>query len=118
MEHERARKDAICRPGYYIGLPYEVAARTDLTPADKLVYGALLDFLRGQALEVYPAAATVAMMAGLSVRAVHRSMRTLVAKGDIFPRGRPGHSTAYGFAVQPRASLHATLAKLADPTPD
>lgn len=93
----RATRAQLTAPGSYGPAPHDVLARTDITPAAKLVYFALLDHLGRIGTLVYPGEPRLARMTGLTTRSVRRALRQLEAAGLIVTHPHPGRTPARSF---------------------
>lgn len=69
---------------FFVGIPDVIAADKALTPADKLVYGAMLTF-QGQHYHCFAARSTIATRCGLSIASVARAIVNLHRHGCIEP---------------------------------
>lgn len=112
---EFASKDALCVPGHYAAIPHAVLRRSDLTPADKLVYVALLDHLRGDEIWVHPGVRRLADMIGLSRRTVLAALLRLEKTGAI--QGKHQHRRATYYAFYPAVLAETGASPPRDATP-
>jgi hypothetical protein len=100
VSDEQTPREQILQPGNYASIPHSVLTSQDLTPADKLVYVALLDRL-GKNEIVWPSQQTVGRDTGLGLRTVRRSIGRLLEIGVIQVNVRRGRSAAVSFHPTP-----------------
>ena len=91
-----ATKEELLPPGGYESLPSSVLGHPDISPADKCVYAALLNHLRGAATWVYPGQERLATMTALTDRAVRDCLKRLEA-ADLIERRRVKGRVAVAF---------------------
>jgi hypothetical protein len=77
--------------GRYAGIPYVVLASHHLTPADKLVYQAILSHL-GKNESAWPGQKTTALKTGLGLRVISNAVKRLTGVGLITVEPRRGRS--------------------------
>lgn len=97
MSDKKRLREQILVPSEFCSIPYCVLAATQLTPADKLVYVALLSPL-GNNDFVWPSYSTIGKETGLARSTVLRAVRRLLELGLILQQdsGRP--SNGYTFS--------------------
>jgi len=113
---KRATRAQLTPPGTYGPAPHDVLARTDITPAAKLIYFALLDHLGRVGTLVYPGEVRLARMTGLSISSVRRGIRQLEKAQLIATHPHPGRTPAHSFTPPAQGQVETNPGQI-DRTP-
>jgi DNA-binding MarR family transcriptional regulator len=87
--------DGLFDAGTYGPMPLVILSRSDLTPADKLVYVGLASHRRPDHTAVWPSARRLAAMTALSRDTVLSAIARLESKGLLVIQRTPGRSSVY-----------------------
>lgn len=91
-----AKKDLMAPATFGIA-PHAVMTRSDLSPAAKLVYFALIDHLGNVGTTVWPGEARLTRLTALSISSVRRGIRQLEHANLINTISRPGRTPGHQF---------------------
>lgn len=95
-KRKRTKREVV-PAGEYMPIPLDLAADPAVPFAAKVVFGALVNHLRGRSTSVWPSIARIAQMVGGGERTVRRAIQALQAGGYVDAEDRPGRTLSVSF---------------------